>query len=160
MGCKYYRSLGSRSDTPSRVRFTFTTHRIIVFFFTEKIAEIANMEHCLPFVFDRDDEYYLCQEGQRLLVGAYERNFRFWTEDKTPLDFCHELYENGLERIDKNILRAIDSVPVIVEASIKCVINDPMLWSSDSNVLSAQSPNLEITFAEMVLSYALANLVE
>ena len=50
------------------------------YFFTEEIAEIAYMEHCLPFVFVRDGEYYLCQEGQSLLVGAYERNFRFWTE--------------------------------------------------------------------------------
>ena len=59
------------------------------------------MEQCLPFVFDRDGEYYLCQEALGLLVGAYGRNFRFWTEDKTPLDFGHELFENGLERIDK-----------------------------------------------------------
>ena len=117
------------------------------------------MEQCLPFVFDRDSEYYFCQEGQGLLVGAYERNFRFWTEDKTSLDFGHELFENGLERIDKNILRSIDSVPVIVEASIKCVINGPMIWQPDSNVLLAQSPNLEITFAVMVLPYTLANLV-
>ena len=94
------------------------------------------MEQCLPSVFDRDGEYYLCQEGQGLLVGAYERHFRFRTEDKTPLDFGHELFENGLERIDKNFLRAIDSVPVIVEASNKCVINGPMICSPHSNVLS------------------------
>ena len=75
------------------------------------------------------------------------------------MDFGLELFENGLERIDKNILRVIDSVPVIVEARIKCVINGLIIWSPDSNVLSAKGLNLEFTFAELVLSYALANLV-
>ena len=98
------------------------------YFVTDKIPDIANMDRRLPSVADRDGEYYLRQEGQGLLVGAYERNFRFWAEDKTSLDFGHELFENGFERIDKNILRSIDSVPVIVEASIKCVINGPMIW--------------------------------
>ena len=48
----------------------------------------------LPSVADRDGEYYLRQEGMGLLVGAYEKDGRFWAEDGTPLDFGHELFDD------------------------------------------------------------------
>ena len=40
---------------------------------------------------DRDGEYYFRQEGNGLLIGAYEEKMKFWAEDGTPLDFGHEL---------------------------------------------------------------------
>ena len=62
------------------------------YFVTETIAEIAAMERRLPSVADRDGEYYLRQEGQGRLIGAYERDLRFWVEEGTPVDFAHELF--------------------------------------------------------------------
>ena len=43
------------------------------YFVTEAIPQIAALERELPSVADRDQEYYLRQEGNGLLVGAYER---------------------------------------------------------------------------------------
>ena len=51
------------------------------YFVTETIPEIAALGRRLPSVADRDGEYYLRQEGLGLLVGAYERNMKFWAED-------------------------------------------------------------------------------
>ncbi len=65
----------------------------------------------LPSVADRDGEYYLRQEGLGLLIGAYERDMRFWAEEGTPLGFGHELFPDDLERIEENMMRAIDRVP-------------------------------------------------
>ncbi|MGR3636494.1 MAG: GcvT family protein [Shimia sp.] len=113
------------------------------YFVTETIAEIDAMERRLPSVADRDGEYYLRQEGQGLLVGAYERDMRFWAEEGTPLDFGHELFADDLERIEDNMMRAIDRVPVVGEAGIKRVINGPMIWSPDSNVLFGPVPELD-----------------
>ena len=112
------------------------------YFVTETIAEIAAMDRRLPSVADRDGEYYLRQEGQGLLVGAYERDVRFWAEDGTPQGFGHELFADDLERIEENMLRAIDRVPVVGMAGIKRVINGPMIWSPDSNVLFGPVPEL------------------
>ncbi|MEO0636950.1 MAG: FAD-dependent oxidoreductase [Pseudomonadota bacterium] len=112
------------------------------YFVTETIAEIAAMDRRLPSVADRDGEYYLRQEGQGLLVGAYERDVRFWAEDGTPLDFGHELFPDDLERIEDNMMRAIERVPVVGEAGIKRVINGPMIWSPDSAVLLGPVPEL------------------
>lgn len=116
------------------------------YFVTETIAEIAAMDRRLPSVADRDGEYYLRQEGKGLLVGAYERDLRFWAEDGTPQGFGHELFADDLERIEDNMMRAIQRVPVVGEAGIKRVINGPMIWSPDSNVLFGPVPELDNYF--------------
>jgi dimethylglycine dehydrogenase len=116
------------------------------YFVTETIAEINAMDRRLPSVADRDGEYYLRQEGKGLLVGAYERNLKFWAEEGTPPDFGHELFDDDLERIEENMMRAIDRVPAVGEAGIKRVINGPMIWSPDSNVLFGPVPELSNYF--------------
>ncbi len=110
------------------------------YFVTETIAEIEGMERRLPSVADRDGEYYLRQEGKGLLVGAYEKDLRLWAEDGTPLDFAHDLFPDDLERIEENMMRAIERVPAVGEAGIKRVINGPMIWSPDSNVILGPVP--------------------
>ncbi|GAA6199007.1 FAD-dependent oxidoreductase [Aquicoccus sp. SU-CL01552] len=112
------------------------------YFVTETIAEIAALDRRLPSVADRDGEYYLRQEGQGLLVGAYERDMRFWAEAGTPLDFAHDLFPDDLERIEENMMRAIDRVPAVGAAGIKRVINGPMIWSPDANVLFGPVPEM------------------
>lgn len=112
------------------------------YFVTETIPQIAAMDRRLPSVADRDGEYYLRQEGKGLLVGAYEKDVRFWAEDGTPQGFGHELFADDLERIEENMMRAIDRVPAVGEAGIKRVINGPMIWSPDSNVLFGPAPEL------------------
>jgi len=116
------------------------------YFVTETIAAIADMGRRLPSVADRDGEYYLRQEGLGLLVGAYERDMKFWAEDGTPLDFGHELFADDLGRIEPNMMRAIDRVPAIGTAGIKRVINGPMIWSPDSAALFGPVPELRNYF--------------
>ncbi|APE43593.1 dehydrogenase [Sulfitobacter alexandrii] len=116
------------------------------YFVTETIAEIAGMDRRLPSVADRDGEYYLRQEGKGLLVGAYEKDMRFWAVDGTPQGFGHELFADDLERIEPNMMRAIARVPAVGEAGIKRVINGPMIWSPDSNVLFGPVPELRNYF--------------
>ncbi|WP_300018844.1 FAD-dependent oxidoreductase [uncultured Roseobacter sp.] len=116
------------------------------YFVTETIAEIDALDRRLPSVADRDGEYYLRQEGKGLLVGAYEKNLRFWAEDGTPQGFGHELFADDLERIEENMMRAIERVPAVGEAGIKRVINGPMIWSPDSNVLFGPVPELSNYF--------------
>jgi dimethylglycine dehydrogenase len=112
------------------------------YFVTETIPEIAAMDRRLPSVADRDGEYYLRQEGKGLLVGAYERDMRFWAEEGTPQGFGHELFADDLERIEENMMRAIDRVPAVGEAGIKRVINGPMIWSPDASALFGPVPEL------------------
>ena len=120
-----------------------TEHQYLV---TEKVPFIENLDRRLPSVADRDGEYYLRQEGNGFLVGAYEKEVKFWAEKSTPLDFGHELFDDDLERIEENILRAIKRVPTVGEVGIKRVINGPMIWSPDSNVLFGPAPKVSNYF--------------
>ena len=72
---------------------------------------------------------------------------RFWAEDGTPLDFAHDLFPDDLERIEENMLRAMTRVPAVGEAGIKRVINGPMIWSPDANVILGPVPELRGYFA-------------
>lgn len=112
------------------------------YFVTETIPEVAELGRRLPSVADRDGEYYLRQEGLGLLVGAYEKDLRFWAEKSTPLDFGHDLFPDDLERIEPNMMRAIERVPLVGTAGIKRVINGPMIWSPDSAALFGPVPEL------------------
>lgn len=120
-----------------------TEHQYLV---TEAIPEIANLGRRLPSVADRDAEYYMRQEGNGLLIGAYEKNLKFWAEEGTPQGFGHELFDDDLDRIMDNIMRALDRVPVAAEAGIKRVINGPMIWSPDSAALYGPVPELQNYF--------------
>ena len=112
------------------------------YFVTEKMADVEQSAARLPSVSDRDGEYYLRQEGNGLLVGAYERDMKFWAEEGTPLDFAHDLFPDDLERIEENMMNAIKRVPAVADAGIKRVINGPMIWSPDSNVLMGPVPEV------------------
>ena len=116
------------------------------YFVTESIPEIEAMGRRLPMVADRDGEYYLRQEGNGLLIGAYERDMKFWAEDGTPADFAHDLFPDDLERIEENVMRAVERVPVIGEAGVKRVINGPMIWSPDANLLFGPVPEMRNYF--------------
>jgi dimethylglycine dehydrogenase len=116
-----------------------TEHQYVVF---ETMPEIASLGRRLPSVADRDGEYYLRQEGLGLLVGAYERNLKFWAEAGTPADFGHELFDDDLDRIEENMLRAMDRVPALATAGIKRTINGPMIWSPDSAALFGPVPEM------------------
>ena len=113
------------------------------YFVTEAIAEVQGLDHELPLLHDNDGEYYLRQEGQGLLVGTYEADARFWAEQGTPLDFGHELLPDDLERIMDNVARAMERVPCLSEAGIKRIINGPMIWTPDVQLLLGPVPELK-----------------
>ncbi len=116
------------------------------YFVTETIPQIEALGKRLPLIADRDGEYYMRQEGLGLLVGAYEKGGKFWAEDGTPMDFGHELLDEDLDRIEENVLRAFERVPVLTEAGVKRVINGPMIWSPDSSALLGPVPELKNYF--------------
>ena len=116
------------------------------YFVTDSIDEIANLGRRLPSIADRDGEYYFRQEGNGLLIGAYEKDMKFWAEEGTPLDFAHELFADDLDRIMENVIRATERVSLAATAGVKRVINGPMIWSPDSSALWGPVPELNNYF--------------
>lgn len=112
------------------------------YFVTESIPELETLSFEIPFIGDADCEFYMRQEGKGLLLGVYETPCTHWAEKGTPLNFGHELLPDQLERIDKNVMRAVEAVPVLGAAGIKRVINGPMIFSPDLNPLIGPYPGV------------------
>ena len=113
---------------------------------TESISQIENSDFELPQINDNEIGVYARQEGQGLLLGAYERNCKHWAKDGTPLDFGHELLSNDLSRMEWNFNKALEVMPCLGEAGIKRIINGPMIFSPDLGPLLGPHPELENYF--------------
>ncbi len=109
---------------------------------TENIPEIEAMDFELPQIDDNETNCYARQEGQGLLLGAYEDKCYHWAVDGTPLDFGHELLPNDLERMMWNFEKSIEVMPCLAEAGVKRVINGPMIFSPDLAPLIGPHPEL------------------
>ena len=113
---------------------------------TEEISEIAQMESKVPSLAINEANLYARQEGDGLLLGAYESNCHFWSEHNTPSDFGHELLPNDLERIEDNFSIALKRMPCLEKTGIKNVINGPMIFSPDLGPLIGPHPKLRNYF--------------
>lgn len=110
---------------------------------TEAIPEIEAMDFELPQINDNEINVYARQEGQGMLLGAYESICTHWSEHGTPQDFAHELLPNQLERMEWNFEKAIECLPVVGRAGVKRVINGPMIFSPDLGPLIGPHPALK-----------------
>ena len=118
-------------------------HQYVV---TETVPEVAALDFEIPLTRDQDGEFYLRQERDGLLLGAYERHGRHWSIDGTPMDFAQELLPDDIERMMPNMEAAIALVPCFANAGIKRVVNGPMMYSPDSTVLIGPMPGLSNHF--------------
>ena len=109
---------------------------------TEDIPEIQAMNSLLPAISFSEANVYTRPEGGGLLLGAYESNCRHWAEQGTPLDFGHELLPDDLERMEDNLLQAMERIPCLEHTGIKRVINGPMIFSPDLGPLLGPHPEL------------------
>ncbi|MEE8444536.1 MAG: FAD-dependent oxidoreductase, partial [Alphaproteobacteria bacterium] len=113
---------------------------------TEEIPEIAALERRLPVITESEAGYYSRQEGNGLLLGAYEDKCHHWAVDGTPLDFGHELLPDDLARMEENFAIACDRMPALGRAGVKSVINGPMIFSPDLGPLIGPHPDLKNYF--------------
>ncbi len=109
---------------------------------TETMPEIEAMEKEFPTISEPESGWYCRQEGQGLLLGAYEDTCYHWAKDGTPLDFDHELLPDALERMEWNFERACEIIPAMAESGVKRVINGPMIFSPDLNPLIGPYPGM------------------
>ena len=107
---------------------------------TEDIPQIGRMDFELPQINDNETGCYARQEGQGLLLGAYEKKCTHWAVDRTPEDFGHELLPDDLSRMDWNFEKAVEIMPCLQEAGIKRIINGPMIFSPDLGPLIGPHP--------------------
>lgn len=113
---------------------------------TENVPEIENFDGEIPTMTDAEAGWYMRQETQGILLGAYENTCHHWAEEGTPQDFGHELLPDDLSRMEQNFALAVETIPCLETAGIKRVINGPMIFSPDLSPLIGPCPGLKNYF--------------
>ncbi len=113
---------------------------------TENVPEIESFDGEIPTMTDSESGWYMRQESQGILLGAYENTCYHWAEEGTPADFGHELLPDDLSRMEDNFARAVETIPCLETAGIKRVINGPMIFSPDLSPLLGPYPGLKNYF--------------
>ncbi len=108
---------------------------------TDNMPEIESLDFELPQINDNETGVYMRQEGQGLLLGAYEKTCTHWAIDGTPLDFGHELLNEDLSRMSWNFEKSLELIPCLSEVGIKRIINGPMIFSPDLGPLVGPHPS-------------------
>ena len=110
------------------------------YFLTEELPELAELGRRVPLIRDPGDDFYSRQEHHGLLVGVYEQGCKTWGRDQIPVDFANKLEPPDLDRLEDNMLRIFDRLPVLQTAGISAVVNGPITYSGDGAPLVGRLP--------------------
>jgi len=110
------------------------------FFLTEELPELEELGRRVPLLRDPGDDFYSRQEHHGLLVGIYEQGCRTWGRDEIPVDFANKLEPPDLDRLEDNMMRVFDRLPILQTAGISSVVNGPITYSGDGVPLVGRLP--------------------
>lgn len=118
-----------------------------MYFLTEPIEEIAQLDFRVPIIRDPRDNFYSRQEKTGLLVGVYEHDCRLFGIDGIDPEFTKSLCPSDLDRCLDNMERIFRRLPCLTETGIHTVINGPITYSADGAPLVGAVPGLQNVFA-------------
>ncbi|MGI9604703.1 MAG: glycine cleavage T C-terminal barrel domain-containing protein, partial [Acidimicrobiales bacterium] len=110
------------------------------FFLTEELPELQELGRRVPLIRDPGDDFYSRQEHHGLLVGIYEQGCKTWGRGDIPVDFANKLEPPDLDRLEDNMIRVFDRLPVLQTAGISSVVNGPITYSGDGIPLVGRLP--------------------
>ena len=110
---------------------------------TENHSEVEKLDTELPVVRDPYSNCYLRQEANGLLIGIYEKNAKAWALDGMDWRFDMELLEPELERLEENLVKGMNRIPLFNELGIKKTICGPITHVPDGNFLAGPAPGLQ-----------------
>mmetsp|Transcript_34570 Transcript_34570/g.75711 ORF Transcript_34570/g.75711 Transcript_34570/m.75711 type:complete len:866 (-) Transcript_34570:195-2792(-) len=133
--------LWSRQFSEDIMGLSFADHPCFViehqYVVSETLPEIAARQKAglprLPVIRDLAGSQYIRQERTGILIGPYEQDCRLSPYPKAPpRDFENELFPGDLERLEDNIMHAIELIPGLGEVGFINTTNGPTIWTGDS----------------------------
>ena len=121
------------------------------YFLTEELPELEELGHRVPLLRDPGDDFYSRQEHHGLLVGIYEQGCKTWGREDIPVDFAGKLEPPDLDRLEDNMMRVFDRVPILQTAGISSVVNGPITYSGDGVPLVGRVPGRRNAFCMLGL---------
>jgi len=110
------------------------------FFLTEELPELQELGRRVPLIRDPGDDFYSRQEHHGLLVGIYEQGCKTWGRENIPVDFANKLEPPDLDRLEDNMMRVFNRLPILQTAGISSIVNGPITYSGDGAPLVGRLP--------------------
>jgi len=102
---------------------------------TEAIPALTGNERELQNIVDLDGFTYARQEGNGLLLGVYEREFKHWHMDGAPWDYGMDLIPEDIDRIAPELEIGFQRYPALAETGIRRWVNGAFTFTPDGNPL-------------------------
>jgi len=110
---------------------------------TDQLPEVAALERELPMIRDREESWYLRQEGKGLIFGCYEKAGIPWSIDSVPAEFGMELLPEDMDAMLPFMELAMQRVPMLAHAGIKTIVNGPITFTPDAAPLIGPAYGLD-----------------
>ena len=114
-----------------------------MYFLTDTMPEIAELDFQVPVIRDPFDDFYSRQEKQGLLVGVYEQSCKTFGMDGIDPDFTRDLCPSDLDRCLDNMEGIFKRMPALEQAGIHTVVNGPITYTIDGLPLVGQIPGVQ-----------------
>ncbi len=118
-----------------------------MYFLTESITAIEQLDHRVPIIRDPGDDFYSRQEKTGLLVGVYEQGCKTFGMDGIDPNFTKSLCPSDLDRCLDNMEGIFERLPCLTETGIHTVINGPITYTIDGAPLVGPVPGVRNAFA-------------
>ena len=117
-----------------------------MYFLTDPIAELEEMEERVPIIRDPGDDFYSRQEKKGLLVGVYEQGCKSFGMDGIDPDFTMALCPNDLDRCLDNMEGIFERLPALTSTGIHTIVNGPITYTPDGMPLVGPIPGKRNAF--------------
>ena len=114
---------------------------------TEQCSDLASRATELPVLRDTSVPFYCRQEGQGLMLSAFELEAKLNWLDGAPDEFAMEIFPPDLERSTPCLEASFEMVPVLQHLGIRTVVNGPIPGTPDMQGLLGPAHGLRNYFA-------------
>jgi dimethylglycine dehydrogenase len=122
---------------------TSLRHQYIV---TEPIPALVERRKAglpeMPVMRDPEQVFYCRQEGDGLMMGAYEGRGETCFVDGVPTTFGMELFPDQLDELLPYLETAIERIPALETAGVQSVVNGPQPYTPDDIPVTGPAPGL------------------
>jgi len=118
-----------------------------MYFLTEPIEAIEQLDQRVPIIRDPGDDFYSRQEKMGLLVGVYEQQCKTFGMDGIDPHFTSALCPSDLDRCLDNMERIFERLPCLTTTGIHTVVNGPITYTIDGAPLVGPIPGVPNAYA-------------
>ncbi len=118
-----------------------------MYFLTEPIPDIEQLDYRVPIIRDPGDDFYSRQEKNGLLVGVYEQGCKTFGMEGIDPNFTKSLCPSDLDRCLDNMEGIFKRLPCLTETGIHTIINGPITYTIDGAPLVGPIPGIPNAYA-------------